>query len=106
MKLEETGGVSDGSVFFDPAVFASLQKRMCSLLERLRPHQRNYHISGRVDMYWYIQKMKELELLLLRLEKDGNAKLREYLKVLYPEIQRRLESDENIVQHLPGSGDA
>lgn len=74
--------------------YTELLLRMSKLVALLEPHQRNYHLCLRINIYWYIEKHKEIELLLGRLPYQPNGHLRHYLEGLCVTISRRIEEDE------------
>lgn len=84
--------------FFDKDVYIKMQGRMIELVYTLTPYQRNFFIAHHVDLYWYIQKINELETLLLRLEQEENPALRNYLLHLHGEIQSNLAQDELFIK--------
>jgi hypothetical protein len=87
--------------------YSELLSRMSRLIEVLEPHQRNYHLCLRVNIYWYIEKHKEIELLLSRLVRQTNPHLRHYLDGLCVTVSRKIEEDERVaVEFLGGNGQA
>ncbi|HEY8510449.1 MAG TPA: hypothetical protein VIL31_00730 [Cyclobacteriaceae bacterium] len=75
---------------------SELLSRMWGLVRLLEPHQRNYHLSHRINIYWYIQKHKEIELLLMRLARQPNAQLSQYLHQLCHTISHKIDEDERV----------
>lgn len=75
---------------------AVLLDRMTQLIEALSPHQRDYHAVVQVDIYWYIQKRKEVEILINRLLEKDNEILKRYLFALCDDISRRIDADERV----------
>lgn len=88
-KMEEMGRVDEDVTLLD---------RMDKVINALSPHQRNYHVGLRVDIYWYIEKRKEVELLATRLRQNDNEILRRYLDTLCSEISHRLDADERFAR--------
>nr|PZN57034.1 MAG: hypothetical protein DIU61_02920 [Bacteroidota bacterium] len=75
---------------------------MTRLVRRLQPHQRNYHLCLRVNIYWYIEKHKEIELLLMRVGRQSNSQLRRYLDDLCQTIGQKIEEDEKVADEFLG----
>lgn len=87
--------------------YSELLSRMSKFIARLRPHQRNYHLCLRVNLYWYIEKHKEIELLMGRLATESRPDLREYLDTLCLIVSRKIEEDEKIAgEFLSGEADS
>lgn len=76
--------------------YSTLLSRMSKLIQLLEPHQRNYHLCLRVDIYWYIEKHKEIELLLSRITHYSSLHLRDYLDELCLTVGRKIEEDEKV----------
>lgn len=73
---------------------------MWRLVRLLEPHQRNYHLCLRVNIYWYIEKHKEIELLLIRLARQPKTHLRHYLDELCQTIRTKIEEDEKVADEF------
>jgi hypothetical protein len=82
----------------DVCSYSELLSRMWKLIELLEPHQRNYHLCLRVNIYWYIEKHKEVELLLGRLAHHPH--LRHHLDELCLTISRKIEEDEKVAREF------
>ncbi|HEY4654282.1 MAG TPA: hypothetical protein VIH22_07195 [Cyclobacteriaceae bacterium] len=81
--------------------YSILVNRMTKLIDALEPHQRDYHVVLQVDIYWYIQKRKEVEVLVNRLTGSHCDKLEHYLHSICGEITRRIDRDERFAnEHL------
>lgn len=80
--------------------YSELLLRMSRLVELLEPHQRNYHLCLHVNIYWYIEKHKEIELLLSRVSRHSSTDLRDYLEALCLTISRKIEEDERIAGEI------
>lgn len=80
--------------------YAELLLRMARLVELLEPHQRNYHLCVRINIYWYIEKHKEIELLLSRVSHHSNGHLRHYLDTLCGTIRQKIEDDEKFADEF------
>lgn len=101
MELPEVDDKPGREIFFDRVFFVNLLQKMIGLVNVLKPHQREFHIAHHIDLYWYIQKIKELEILMLRLEQGENLVLSNYLKHLEQEIQSHLRQDELFIRQHP-----
>jgi hypothetical protein len=87
--------------FFNPQLLVALLDRMKKLIEELEMHQRDFFICRNVDMYWYIQKQRELEILIGRVSIAASIPLIGYLDALCVDIQARIDRDEKFVaQHF------
>lgn len=75
-----------------------LLERMEKLVDALAPYQRDYHAVLQVDIYWYIEKHKELEMLMTRLLQCDNAILKDYLESLCQDIKLRIDADERFAR--------
>jgi len=77
--------------------FIPLVSRMKQIVNTLSEYQRNYHVTRKVDLFWYIQKLTEVETLDYRLAGNGSDVLRNYLDNLVATIDRRLSTDEKFL---------
>lgn len=79
-------------------LYAALRDRMTRLIDALSPHQRDYHAVLQVDIYWYIQKQKEVEIMANRVLKNDNEILKRYLSTLCDDILQRIDADEHFAR--------
>lgn len=95
--------VSDGEEGDRTDRCALLLDRMEHLIDAMSPHQRDYHVVSRIDIYWYIQKLKEVEVLINRLLQNNNEILNRYLSSLCNDIQQRIDIDERFAKEYLNS---
>ena len=76
-----------------------LVERMEKLITRLDIYQGKYHVSMGADLYWYIQKLQEVELLMEGVMLRKRNDLRQRLDELCAAIAFRLEKDEERIEH-------
>jgi hypothetical protein len=76
-----------------------LIERMEKLITRLDSFQGKHRVSMGADLYWYIQKVQEVELLLEGVAFRNREDLRKRLDELCSVITFRLEKDEESIQH-------
>ena len=73
--------------------------RMEKLIARLEDFQGEYHVSMGADLYWYIQKLQEVNLLMEGVIFRKRNDLKQRLDELCATISLRLEKDEDNTQH-------
>ena len=73
--------------------------RMEKLIARLEDFQGEYHVSMGADLYWYIQKLQEVNLLMEGVIFRKRNDLKQRLDELCATISLRLEKDEDNIQH-------
>lgn len=79
---------------------------MKCILEVLGENHRNSAIIRYVDMYWYIQKHKEVEILTNRLKSAASIPLRNYFVQVCALVSERLEHDERFIDNQIGGANA
>ena len=72
---------------------------MEKLIARLEDFQGEYHVSMGADLYWYIQKLQEVNLLMEGVIFRKRNDLKQRLDELCATISLRLEKDEDNIQH-------
>ena len=73
--------------------------RMEKLIARLEDFQGEHHVSMGADLYWYIQKLQEVELLMDGVIFRNRSDLKQRLDELCATISFRLKKDEDNIQH-------
>lgn len=76
-----------------------LIERMEKLITRLDTYQGEHHVSMGADLYWYIQKLQEIELLTESVLLRNRVDLKQQLDELCATITFRLEKDEDRIEH-------
>jgi hypothetical protein len=76
-----------------------LIERMEKLITRLDTFQGKHRMSMGADLYWYIQKLQEVELLVEGVAFRNREDLKKRLDELCTQICFRLEKDEEWLEH-------
>jgi hypothetical protein len=76
-----------------------LIERMEKLIARLDTFQGKHRMSMGADLYWYIQKLQEVELLVEGVAFRNREDLKKRLDELCTQIRFRLEKDEEWLEH-------
>lgn len=79
--------------------YQMLIERMEKLIVTLDVHQGEYRTPTSVDLYWYIQKLQEVELMVDGITNRQRSDLRIPLDELCASIVLRLEKDEEQFGH-------